>query len=245
MRNIQLVLEYDGTKYNGWQRLGTTENTIQYKLERVLSLMADEEIEVIGSGRTDAGVHALNQVANFHTHSPLSLMEIENYCNQYLPKDIVVKKAREADERFHARYNAKSKRYLYRIWNNRIPTALQRKQVYYVPDALDITAMRKGAAYFIGSHDFQSFSSVKSKKKSTAREIYEIKIVKKEAEVDIFFHGNGFLHNMVRIMAGTLIEIGQGKRKPEEIPVILQGKRREAAGFTAPAQGLFLYEVYY
>lgn len=245
MRNIRLTIEYDGTKYNGWQRLGNTENTIQHKLENVLSLMSGENIEVIGSGRTDAGVHALGQVANFHTRSPMTTREILDYCNHYLPQDIVVKKAAEVEERFHARYNAVSKKYMYRIWNSHITTAFYRKYSYHVPEPLSIEKMRKGTAYLVGKHDFQAFSSVKSKKKSTEREIYSIEILKERERIDILFHGNGFLHNMVRIMTGTLLEIGQGKRKAEEIPLILEGKIREKAGVTAPAQGLFLYEVYY
>ncbi|AOT70885.1 tRNA pseudouridine(38-40) synthase TruA [Geosporobacter ferrireducens] len=245
MRNIRLLIEYDGTKYNGWQRLGNTENTIQHKLENVLSLMSEEKIEIIGSGRTDAGVHALGQVANFHTRSALNTREILDYCNQYLPQDIVVKRVQEAEERFHARYNATSKKYMYRIWNSNIPTAFYRKYSYHVPGPLSIEKMRKASSYFIGNHDFQAFSSMKSKKKSTEREIYAIEIIKERERIDIFFHGNGFLHNMVRIITGTLIEIGQGKRKAEEIPIILEGRIREKAGVTAPAQGLFLYEVYY
>ena len=245
MRNIRLFIEYDGTKYSGWQRLGDTENTIQHKLENVLSLMTGEKIEIIGSGRTDAGVHALGQVANFHTRNELTTKEMLAYCNQYLPRDIVVKKVQAVEERFHARYNATSKKYMYRIWNSNIPTAFYRKYSYHVPESLSIERMRKAADYLVGNHDFQAFSSVKSKKKSTERELYSIEIIKERERIDIVFHGNGFLHNMVRIITGTLIEVGLGSRKVEEIPIILEGKLREKAGATAPAQGLFLYEVNY
>ncbi|QEK11036.1 tRNA pseudouridine(38-40) synthase TruA [Crassaminicella thermophila] len=245
MRNIKLTIEYDGSKYNGWQRLGNTENTIQFKIESVLSRMTGENIEVIASGRTDAGVHALNQVVNFKTNKILSSEYIRDYCNKYLPKDIVIKDAEEVDDRFHARYNAKSKKYLYRIWTGEIPTAFHRKYTYYIPHYLDIEAMKKASSYFIGKHDFKAFSSVKSKKKSTIREIYEINIKEEGKEIQMMFHGNGFLYNMVRIMVGTLIEVGEGKRRPEEIEEIINTKVRQNAGPTAPAQGLFLYQVYY
>ncbi|TCO74391.1 tRNA pseudouridine(38-40) synthase TruA [Marinisporobacter balticus] len=245
MRNIKLTIEYDGARYNGWQKLGDTENTIQSKLEKVLSEMTGRKIEVIASGRTDSGVHALAQIVNFKTNINMSTKEIRRYCNQYLPKDIVVKGIEEVDERFHARYNAKSKKYLYRIRIGAIPTAFNRKYTYYVPNYLDIEAMQKAGSYLLGEHDFKAFSSVKSSKKSTSREIFEMDITKEENELHLLFHGNGFLHNMVRIMVGTLIEIGEGKRTPESIKDIFASKTRENAGVTAPAQGLFLYEVFY
>ncbi len=245
MRNYKLTIEYDGSRYNGWQRLGNTENTIQFKIENVLSLMTGEEIKIIGSGRTDAGVHAFNQIANFKTYCTKSPLEIENYCNQYLPQDIVIKKVTEVDERFHARYNAVSKIYLYRIWNQQTPTAFKRKYSYHIPHQLDIQAMRQAANYFVGEHDFKAFSSAKSKKKSSVRTIYSINLNVNGPELDIYFHGNGFLYNMVRIMTGTLIEIGEHKQKPQNIEDILQERSREEAGVTAPAQALFLYDVFY
>lgn len=245
MRNIKLTMEYDGGKYSGWQRLGDNENTIQGKLENVLHKMTNEKIEIIGSGRTDAGVHALNQVANFKTRTKMTLQEIRDYCNQYLPKDIVIKKVQEVDERFHSRYNVKGKKYLYRIWKGTLPTVFDRKYTYHVTNRLNIEAMEKAAQYFIGTHDFKAFSSGKSKKNSTVREIFDIEFTKKGSELDILFYGDGFLYNMVRIMVGTLIEVGEGKRKAEEIESLLEGKVRENAGITAPAQALFLYEVEY
>lgn len=245
MKNIKLIIEYDGTKYRGWQRLPDTENTIQGKIEKVLSLMTKEKIEIIGSGRTDAGAHALFQVANFKTNSPMAMEDIKEYCNQYLPEDIVIKDAEEVDERFHSRYNVKGKKYLYRIWNSKTPTAFNRKYTYYLPVDLDVEAMKRGAALLIGSHDFKGFSSVKSKKKSTIREIHSIDINGVQEELQFMIHGNGFLYNMVRIMVGTLLEIGEGKRKVESISSILEGKERSMAGITVPAQGLYLYEVYY
>ncbi len=244
MKNIKMIIEYDGTRYKGWQRLADTENTIQGKIEKVLHLMTEEKIEVIGSGRTDAGAHALRQVANFRINSEMTLEAIKAYCNQYLPEDIVLKEVDEVDERFHARYNAKSKKYLYRLWKSTTPTAFHRKYTYHVPEPLNLKAMRKATEFLIGKHDFQAFSSVKSKKKSTIREIYSIDIIESEDEIQLMFHGNGFLYNMVRIIVGTLLEVGVGKRSTENIEEIFGGDRA-LAGVTVPAQGLFLYDVYY
>ncbi|WP_129595862.1 tRNA pseudouridine(38-40) synthase TruA [Anaerophilus nitritogenes] len=245
MKNIKLEIEYDGSRYNGWQKLGNNQNTIQGKIEEVLSKMTKENIEIIGSGRTDAGVHAISQIANFKTSTDMNIYEIKDYCNEYLPQDIVIKRIEEVDERFHARYNAKGKKYLYRIWNGHTPTAFHRKYTYYIKEPLYIDRMKKASKYFIGEHDFKSFCSSKSKKKKTVREIYEIDIEKIGPEINIVFYGNGFLYNMVRIIVGTLIEVGQGKRDIHSIEEILNLKSREEAGVTAPAQGLFLYEVYY
>ena len=246
MRNIKLTIEYDGSRYNGWQRLGDTDNTIQFKVENVLRLMTEEgNLEVIASGRTDAGVHALNQIANFYTHSRMTLEEIRDYCNRYLPDDIVVKAVEDVPERFHARYNALGKKYLYRIRNSKIPTTFERKYSTYIPDELNISAMKKAATCFLGVHDFKAFTTAKSKKKSTIKEIFSIEITKDDQWLEIMIHGSGFLHNMVRIMVGTLLEVGQGKRKPEEISDIIDGKVRADAGATAPPEGLFLFEVFY
>lgn len=246
MRNIKLTIEYDGSRYNGWQRLGDTDNTIQFKIENVLRLMTGENnLEVIASGRTDAGVHALNQIANFLTRCTMTPTEIRDYCNRYLPDDIVVKDVVEVDERFHARYNAQSKKYLYRIWNNKIPTPFHRKYSTYLPENLNVVAMKKAAGYFLGVHDFKAFTTAKSKKKSTIKEIFSIEITCDGSWLEIMVHGSGFLHNMVRIMVGTILEVGLGKRKPEELIDIIDGKIRAEAGATAPPEGLFLYEVYY
>lgn len=244
-RNFKLIIEYDGTRYNGWQRLGNTDNTIQYKIENVLSRMVDQKIKIVGSGRTDAGVHAYHQVANFKGQTGMTPEEIRDYCNQYLPEDIVIKSVEEAEERFHSRYNASSKKYLYRIWNSKVPTAFFRKYSYQIEEPLDLEAMKQGASYLMGEHDFQAYTTMKSKKKSTVREIYAIDFMRLDARFDIMLHGNGFLHNMVRIIVGTLIQVGLGQRKPEEVKEILDTKIRENAGPTAPGQALFLYEVYY
>lgn len=246
MRNIKMIIAYDGSRYNGFQRLGDTDNTIQFKIENVLQLMTGEKrLEIIGSGRTDAGVHALNQVVNFLTRTHMSTEAIRDYCNRYLPDDIVVKSVEEVDERFHSRYHAKSKRYLYRIWNDRIPTPFYRKYSTYIPETLDLVAMQEAAQFFLGQHDFKAFTTAKSKKKSTVKEIFSIEITKEGSRLDIMIHGEGFLHNMVRIIVGTLFEVGRGQRKPQEIREIIEGKVRAEAGNTAPPEGLFLYEVYY
>jgi tRNA pseudouridine38-40 synthase len=245
MRNIKLTIQYDGSKYRGWQRLGDSDQSIQGKLENVLSKMAGENTEIIGAGRTDAGVHAENQTANFKTNSHLTLLEMLDYCYKYLPEDIVVKRVEEMDPLFHSRYNAREKIYKYRICNKRYHDVFDRKYSYHVNGKLDIKIMKEAAKYFIGEHDFTSFTSMKSKKKSAIREVYSIDIIKTESGLDINFRGNGFLYNMVRIITGTLIEIGLGNIPMESIPEIMDKKDRSLAGPTAPAQGLFLMEVIY
>lgn len=247
MRNIKLLIEYDGSRYDGWQRLGKNsgQKTIQGKLEAVLEKMTGEAIEISGSGRTDAGVHACGQVANFHTCTQLSCQEIQSYLNRYLPEDIGILSACEADNRFHSRLNAKSKKYLYRIVDGGAPCVFDRKYVCCCRETLDIEAMKAAAGILVGRHDFRAFSSVKRTKKSTVREIYSIDIFREKREIRMLFHGNGFLYNMVRIMAGTLMEVGAGKRSAEEIEDILAGRSRERAGVTASPSGLCLYEVDY
>lgn len=245
MRNIKIVIEYDGTKYKGWQRLGDSDNTIQHRLESVLSKMAGENIEVTASGRTDAGVHATNQVANFRTDSAMSEHKMRSYCYEYLPEDIVVKSVEEVDLNFHARYNAKVKKYVYNICNNKAHNVFTRKYDYHVPLPLNIEKMRKAAEFLIGEHDFQSFTTLKTKKKSTVRNIYTINIVNEDGNIEISIQGNGFMKNMVRLIVGTLVEVGLGERSADEIGVILDKKERKYAGHIAPAKGLFLEEVNY
>lgn len=247
MRNIKLTIEYDGSRYDGWQRLGKNsgQTTIQGKIEEVLKKMTGEDIELDGSGRTDAGVHAYAQVANFHTNTTMKCYEIKHYLNRYLPRDIAVFEVEEVDERFHSRLNVKSKKYIYRIAIGEVPSVFDRKYTYYCFDRLDVAAMKKAAAYLIGRHDFKAFSSIKKTNKSTVREIYDIDIYNDGREIQITVHGSGFLYNMVRIIAGTLIEVGKGERKPEDMKRILDSRDREQAGVTAPAQGLFLLEVEY
>lgn len=245
MRNIKIVIEYDGTKYKGWQRLGDSDNTIQHKIETVLSKMAGENIEITASGRTDAGVHATNQVANFRTESSMSEHKMRSYCYEYLPEDIVVKSVEEVDMNFHARYNAKVKKYVYNICNNKAHNVFNRKYEYHIPQPLNIEKMRKASEYLIGEHDFQSFTTLKTKKKSTVRNIYTINILNEGGNIEISIQGNGFMKNMVRLIVGTLVEVGLGERPADGINDILDKKERKYSGHIAPAKGLFLDEVNY
>ena len=243
--NYKLLLQYDGTKLNGWQKQGNTDNTIQGKLEAILEKMYGMYVEIHGSGRTDAGVHALGQVANFRAPEMFSLDEILNTLNEYLSKDIRVLSVEEVDERFHARLTAKGKTYEYRIDNGKIANVFQRKFTMREENPLDLEAMRAAAVQFLGTHDFKTFCANKKMKKSTVRTITSIEIKEMDGIVSIRYTGNGFLYNMVRILTGTLIEVGRGKRKPAEMADVIHAKDRGAAGFTAPAQGLFLVEVDY
>lgn len=245
MRNLKLVIEYDGSRYKGWQKLGDNEWTIQGKLEGVLSKMCGEKIDVIGCGRTDAGVHAENYVANFHTTSMFSEDMIMNYLYEFLPEDIVVKSVEEVDERFHSRYNAKSKTYVYKINNNRVRNVFNRKYVYQIEEKLDIDKMKQASKCFIGTHDFQSFTTLKSKKKSTVRTINYINFIENNDYIEIEINGDGFLWNMVRIIVGTLIEVGTKNLKSENVNKILDKKKREEAGPIAKAKGLALRNVEY
>lgn len=244
-KNFMLTIAYDGTKYLGWQRQKINEEkTIQGKIENVLKKMTERDIEIIGSGRTDAGVHAYRQVANFHWNTDESADYVLNYLNNYLPQDIAVIDVKEVSERFHSRYNVKNKTYLYRIYTHHIPPIFERKYVYYVSKHLDINKMKTAAEILQGEHDFKGFST-KSIKKSTVRNIFEININVEEKEVDIFITANGFLYNMVRIIVGTLIEIGLGEKELEDVKLALGEKERSIAGITAPPNGLFLYNVEY
>lgn len=245
MKNYKMTIQYDGTKYQGWQRLKESDKSIQGKIEDVLSKMLNHKVEIHGSGRTDAGVHAKGQVASFKIETEMSCDEIRNYLNLYLPEDIAVVDLCEENDRFHARLTKCRKTYLYRINNSNISDVFERKYVYQVKEVLDIDQMKKAAGYLIGEHDFVGFSSLKKVKKSTIRTIYDVRIEKECREVKIFIDGDGFLYNMVRIIVGTLLEIGKGERSLEAVMKVLEGKNREEAGFTAPSCGLTLYEVRY
>lgn len=244
MRNLRLDLCYDGTRYRGWQRLTGVDNTIQGKLEQTLSRILGEEVEISGSGRTDAGAHALGQVANFHCRSTMDPEEILTQLRRYLPEDIGIYSCRDASERFHARLNAKTKTYRYRIWNSDAPCVFQRRFVTALPEKLDISAMETAAAHLLGEHDFSAFCAAKSKKKTTVRRIDAISITREGEELRMDFTGNGFLYNMVRIMVGTLVEVGLHSRSVESIPALF-GAARQEAGVLMPAQGLCLMEVTY
>ena len=244
MRNIRLQISYDGTRYRGWQRLPGAENTIQGKLERVLSRILGEEIEISGSGRTDASAHARGQVANFHCESTMSCDEILSQLRRYLPEDIGIESCQEAAPLFHARLNCKTKTYCYRLWNSSKPCIFQRRYVYVVEEELDIPAMVQAAQLLLGEHDFSAFCGKRNSKKSTVRRIDSLTIERQGEELVFSVTGNGFLYNMVRIMVGTLIEVGLHKRTADSIPDLF-GARREEAGYLVPAQGLCLMEVTY
>lgn len=244
MRNLRIDICYDGTKYKGFQRLTATDNTIQGKLEKTLSRLLGEDIEVSGSGRTDAGTHAVGQVISFHCESALSCEEILSGLRTYLPEDIGVYSCKNVSPRFHARLNAKTKTYRYRLWNSENPCVFDRKYVYTDPGVLDIELMRKAAKAYIGTHDFSAFCGNKHMKKSTVRCVHSFYIEKVGDEILFTVTGNGFLQHMVRIMVGTLLEIGKGQRDADSIASLF-GKERVDAGPTVPACGLCLMEVTY
>ena len=244
MRNLRLDICYEGSRYRGWQRLSGTDNTIQGKIETALSRILDEPVEISGSGRTDAGVHAQGQVANFHCESNMAAAEILENLRRYLPEDIGIYSCKDVSPRFHARLSAKEKTYLYRIWNSEEPCVFQRKFVAIFPEKLDVAAMQKGAAHLCGEHDFAAFCGNPRFKKSTVRFVRSIEISRVGEELQIQVTGNGFLHSMVRIIVGTLIEVGRGARSADSLPDLFCAKRADA-GFLAPAQGLCLQEVFY
>jgi len=244
MRNLRLDICYDGTRYRGWQRLSCGDNTIQGKLESTLSKLLGEQVEVSGSGRTDAGTHAIGQVVSFHTDSAMSCDDILTGLRQYLPEDIGVYACKEASPRFHARLNAKEKTYRYRIWNSTKPCVFDRKYVYICTDDLDISSMQKAAVQYIGTHDFSAFCGNKNMKKSTVRAIKAFSVERIGEEIVFTVTGNGFLQHMVRIMVGTLVETGRGEREAASISQLYGGRRMDA-GFAVPACGLCLMEVTY
>lgn len=259
MRNIKLIIMYDGSGYAGWQRLGITDKklSIQTVLEECLSECLEEEVNIIGSGRTDAGAHALGQVANFHCSSKLSVAEMSQEFNSALPNDIAILHIEEVGKAFHSRYLAKAKTYEFRIDQGETQSVFTRKYTYHVRVALNIDAMLEAATHLIGTYDFKAFSTDRKDGKSTIRTIETIKIGNYFEKVEdnkegmssdhlrITITGDGFLYNMVRIIVGTLLEIGEGKRRPENICHILESKDRQMAGITVSSQGLFLLNVRY
>lgn len=246
MTTYKMIVAYDGTKYNGWQIQRSTENTIQGKLSAVLTKMSGSVVEVYGSGRTDAGVHARGQVASFSIDGNFSADEILSYLNRYLPDDIAVLTVEKTDSRFHARLSCKQKTYRYRIHTSIIPDVFNRKYVYtYLDKPLNADLMRKAAVHLIGTHDFKAFCGNPHFKKSSVRTIFSIQITDDISGITLDFSGDGFLQNMVRILTGTLIEVGNGNIKVDEIAAILGSKNRQKAGFTAPPQGLTLLGAEY
>ena len=247
-KNYRLTVCYDGTRYLGWQKLGEPgsheyQRTIQGKLEAILTKLTGEAAEVNGSGRTDAGVHAAGQIANFKTAYPAAPAELAAYLNRYLPEDIAVIAVEEVPERFHARLHARGKVYVYRISRSPVPDVFRQRFEYRLSEQLDTEAMRRTAAALEGTHDFRCMSAAKRTKKSTRRTLWSIDIREDGDRLEIFYHGDGFLYNMVRILTGTLIEAGRGRIGPEDIPAILAGEC--PAGYTAPAKGLTLLRVEY
>lgn len=245
MPNYKLTLCYDGTRYRGWQRQGNTPNTIQEKVESALSRILAQPVETAASGRTDAGVHARAQVVSFRARTDRTPEEILAELRAALPADIGAVSLSEAAPRFHARLNAKGKTYVYRVWNSELPDVFERRYRVPEPRALDLDAMRKAASALCGEHDFTSFCSDKRMKKSPVRRVDLINVERLGNEVRLTFTGSGFLWNMVRILAGTLLEVGLGERAADSMQTILDARDRTAAGKTAPAQGLILWEVFY
>jgi len=242
--NYKLKISYDGTRYFGWERQPNKE-TIQGKIENVLSRMCDTDIEIIGAGRTDAGVHAKAMIANVHMETTMTEEDILEYMNRYLPDDIAVMTVTKASDRFHARYNAKGKTYCYTIFNGKVKPVFNRKYYTFIEEKLDVEAMREASDYLVGEHDFKSFCGNPKMKKSTIREIKSIDIKSSKGYIYLYFTGTGFLQYMVRILVGTLLMVGKGEMRPEEVKDVLDARDRTKAGQTAPAKGLRLEKVYY
>jgi tRNA pseudouridine38-40 synthase len=243
-RKLRVVVEYDGTDYFGFQRL-PGRRTIQGELERVLSKITKEPVKVAGAGRTDAGVHALGQVISFRTGGTIPTEKISVAMNSLLPRDIVAREACEVTPEFHARYSAKSRAYKYTMLNDVAPSAMFGRFSWYLPHRMDVTLMSQAARSLLGVHDFTSFSSADMDTPSRVREVTKLSI-RRSAEFVIFeIKANAFLHSMARIIVGTLVEVGQGRRHPDDIEKILDAKDRRLAGKTAPPQGLVLMEVTY
>jgi len=239
MRNIKLTIEYDGKDFNGWQKQPTKLN-IQGTIEQAIKQITGEEVQLDASGRTDAGVHAFGQVANFKTNSQFAIA-----INSKLKRSIVIKKAEEVDERFHSRLNCKKKTYRYVINNTPEGTAIYRNLETHIPQKLNVEKMKEAVKFFEGEHDFKAFKASGTSSKSSVRTIYKAEVRKEGDNIIIELTGNGFLYNMVRIISGTLLDVGLGKIKPEEIPEIIESKDRQRAGRTLPAHGLYLVQVVY
>ncbi len=244
MRHIKLVIGYDGTAFHGFQRQ-TGLRTVQEELERTLTILLGHSVRLKAAGRTDAGVHAEGQVVSFWTNCPIPTDRLPLALNQLLPNDIVAKSASEVVPTFHPRFDATSRVYRYLIDNRPVPSILLRRYAWHFPHPLDLDAMREASTYLIGVHDFASFHASGSDLGPTVREMKRIQIGKREGVIAITMEANAFLYHMARIIVGTLVEIGLGKRQPEEMRAILEARNRSAAGKTAPPHGLCLLEVKY
>ena len=245
MMNYKIIVSYDGTRYYGWEHQPNTELTIQGKLEAVLEKLTGASVEVIGAGRTDAGVHAKGMVANFSIDTHLSTSELRDYFNRYLPDDICVMEVHEASLRFHSRYNALGKTYQYTCYYNHLKPIFDRKYVYVLDKAPNLELMKEAAGHLIGTLDFASFCGNPKMKKSTVRKVDKIEITRNGAYITFTYHGTGFLQHMIRILTGTLLEVGFEKRSPHSIPDLIEARNRSLAGPTAPACGLCLLDVDY
>lgn len=244
MQNYKLTLCYDGTKYKGWQRQGNTDNTLQAKMEMLLSRLLEQPVELHASGRTDAGVHARKQVCSFRANTDISPEVMLTKLREFAPEDVGILDVSMAEPRFHARLNCVRKTYVYQIWNSCEPNVFERRYMYAYPQKLDIEAMREASKRLIGEHDFSAFCT-KRMKKSAVRRLENICIERDDGKIKVMLTGNGFLYNMVRIIVGTLLEVGTGRRTAESVGEALRSLDRQQAGFTAPAQGLFLWDVEY
>lgn len=244
MRNIRLCIAYKGTNYAGWQRQPNALG-IETVITEAIRNLTGEQVVIYGSGRTDAGVHALGQCANFHTESSIPDERFAIALNTKLPRDIRVLKSELVEPDFHSRYSAKGKRYLYQIDLSPVESPFYSEFSWHVNWKLDIVQMQKAAANFVGTHDFRAFMASGSHVKDTVRTVRSIDFVEKDSRLQIYFEGNGFLYNMVRIMTGTLVDVGIGKIEPGYIRAIIDSLDRSQAGITAPAQGLFLEKVFY
>ena len=249
MYNYRILIQYDGGRFDGWQRLGkdASENTVEFKIKEILKKMTGEEAELFCGCRTEKGVHAYGQVANFKLNSRQNCMELRNYLNRYLPADICALDVAVAGDRFHARLNATGKVYEYTLYVGAEKPVFDRNYVWCVPQGsiLDVDVMKKAASYLVGKHDFRSFCGNNKMKKSTVRTIYDITIAVEEGYLRMSFYGNGFLQNMVRILTGTLLEVGYGRKDAGDMEAILAACDRQTAGPTAPPYGLTLLEVEY
>lgn len=244
MKNVKLTIEYDGTNYHGWQ-VQSNAKTVQGTVERAIHGLTGEEITITGSSRTDQGVHAYGQVANFLTHSNIPQDRFSYALNRMLPEDIVIKKSEEVSLDFHARYCSKGKKYRYLIYNSSFPSAIFRNRSYHVSHHLDMEEMEKSISFFKGTHDFSAFRSTGSSVKTSVRTIFDVNLTRAEDNIWFEVSGDGFLYNMVRIMVGTIVDVGMGRIKSKDIPRIIESLERKKAGRTAPPQGLYLVEVYY
>lgn len=244
MTNFLFTIQYDGSRYNGWQRQGNTQNTIQGKIEQVLAQAVGHKAEIHGAGRTDAGVHANAQMAHCRLNTELDALAMQRYLNRYLPTDIAVTHCDIVPERFHARLNAQGKRYIYRLYIGEVPNVFTRKYVYAWEKEFSLTLARQAAELLIGTHDFRAFSSGRTKK-STTRTLTRIDIIEQDEEIKLVFEGTGFLQNMVRILTGTIAEIAAGERTLDSISAAFASQNRADAGITMPPKGLLLDEVFY